>query len=146
MREILFRGKTASGEWVEGFFMTNSGGETFIQPKDAYMPKDVDRETVGQFTGLLDKNGKKIFEGDVINTETGFVGNIFEVVFDEVQASFKTKLLEDAQSADYRKLKGELRVFNYFHRIERLDVIEVIGNIHDSPELMENKNEPTTTD
>lgn len=71
MREILFRGKTKQGEWVYGLPFYNNGIIDGIESKDGKLYY-VLPETVGQFTGLTDKNGKKIFERDIIKAvETG---------------------------------------------------------------------------
>lgn len=126
-REILFRGKRKdNGEWVEGFFGINTicaEENTYLsaviqkQPKGIYDCEnwEVDPETVGQYTGGADKNGVKIFEGDIVNCG----GRIYEIVFREKYARFAGTNRNCAFSNIPTKYT------------------EVIGNIYDSPELLE---------
>ena len=125
MREILFRGKTERGEWIEGFYIKDVI-ETYIYDKyrNTRM-QSVIPETVGQYTGLTDKNGKKIFEGDIVKAQDDVFGSPFcdgiigKIVYDEC-AFF----IEPKNPVDSQRLFDECAVY------------EVIGNIHDNPELL----------
>ena len=132
MREILFRGKSEPyGDWVEGFYykakflITDKELCDYItipHPEKEGRRSDhilVISETIGQYTGLTDKNGKKIFEGDIINIE--YDETVVEnAVVEYVGASFYG-------STDYDNWELD----GYYE-------IEVIGNIHDNPELLSN--------
>ena len=126
MRDIEFRGKSKdNGDWVLGTFDLN-----FIKHK-------VIPETIGQYTGLKDENGKKIFEGDIIEFSYDvFVGNFDtfiakgKVVFEE--GAFYVKCLENE-----RGTKDE----TYLLYSINIDTIEVIGNIYDNPDLLEVEDE-----
>ena len=95
MKEIIFRGKRKdNGKWVYGFyalFASNKGLKHGIYTgaeNGCVIPYEVDPETVGQFTGLCDKNGKKIFEGDIVkclSLEYGYVNK--EVYYSEDKAN-----------------------------------------------------------
>ena len=127
MREILYRGKRAdNGEWVYGFLVKMWGLYHIIDQNDensAYMIKP---ETVGQFTGLCDKNGKKIFEGDIVEFTDKFTHKKgrAEIVFE----AFKWKY-----SGCYYGGNPIVWLCIDDGSIE----FEVIGNIHDNPELLE---------
>ena len=107
MREILFRGKDIiSGEWITGFLVDAQHIGCWVEANP------VRPETVGQFTGLTDKNGTKIFEGDIIKLEQS--GKCYEV-----------------------KYKSVCFCIGINWAISHEPDCEVIGNIHDNPELLE---------
>lgn len=127
MREIIFRGKrTDNGEWCKGYLSKsrdeNKRLKLCIDYID-YEEKGVMRssiiipETIGQFTGLNDKNGKKIFEGDILE---GLCGSN-KVYFDADFVCF-----------DWENISGQLK--ESFSRFAY--DYEIIGNIHDNPELL----------
>ena len=131
MRDILFRGKRLdTGEWVEGAFyafynfkrvVTQILGDRTNTVPDAF---EVDPATVGQYTGLKDKNGKRIFEGDVVEGLFLFGAAIKAfVAFQNGAFGLKWK-------------RGAVTEFSAFTSICNVEY-EVIGNIHDNPELME---------
>lgn len=119
MREYLFRGKTiANGKWSEGTLLVTKQG-CCITP-DATVYVAVDSETVGQYTGLTDKNGTKIFEGDIVK----YGDTVHNVVFEQRNGTAYFGLV-------YSTL--ETLSFGYYQDLKQ---IEVIGNIYDNPELL----------
>lgn len=132
MREILFRAKRLSdGEWVQGCFCPkNSKGDIpCIIVYNGGMAGywfEVDPKTVGQFTGLTDKNGKKIFEHDICrNTRNG------EIVLVKWHGTM----------AGYVWCKhGESCLSDFGELFRAYDKYEVIGNVHDNPELLRGNN------
>lgn len=133
MREIKFRGKSlGNGEWIVGDLI-RINGHTFIFPDpapdgfDRYM---VDPATVGQFTGLLDRNGKEIWEGDIVRNQQ-HTGGFLPPSEDEIGA---VVIRIDGGASVY--VGGE---FNR-HRYLFGQINEVIGNIHDNPKLLKTDN------
>lgn len=132
MREILFRGKRQdNGEWVEGCF-AKSGDKTFILIDNDFAVgyvkmKEVIPETVGEYTGLTDKNGKRIFEGDICKTYFESYTHSWEEVgvVTEFCGAYGIK------SADGKHFRAFINE-SFYTRSH-----EVIGNIHDNPEILE---------
>ena len=118
-REILFRGKSKStGEWVFGnLFDKDTKGRTHIGTT-VRMCFDIDPETVGQFTGMTDKNGTKIFEGDIVR-HIDTTCHVVEVVNSEVYF-------------DTEKLEFGIRYSNELFHCKFNNEFEVIGNIHEN--------------
>lgn len=132
MREVLFRGKrVVNGKWVEGFmysqhFPLEFRDDFYIRCYDTdYL---VIPETVGQYTGLTDKNGKRIFEGDIVrygtNTDRADNKEIYEVVF------------ETRGGSGYFGIRiSEIETWQFCFEVPA-KLMEVIGNIHDNPEIL----------
>lgn len=142
MREILFRGKRKdNGEWIEGdllhdrFILSNekicriyNEESKLTHREDVVIP-----ETVGQYTGMTDKNGKRIFEGDIIRT----------ITFGFDKEMFVTEIKFGSKSGVQGFYLSNGRSMFYFGQTD-LSVMsdtEVIGNIHDNPELLKGEEE-----
>ncbi len=134
MREILFRGlHRRKGEkvklngmpvesmWVYGGYCQYNAERGIIYQKEPFNKFSVYADSVGQYTGLTDKNGKMIFEGDIIrNIDNGDIGVIRWYI---EHGAFVIRRISDNQ------------IFWLFDN--NFSKIEIIGNIHDNPELLE---------
>ena len=129
MREILFRGKRMDDdEWVEGYYFTNPewdremyGSCYWIVSHKNGIQYEVSSETLGQYTGLNDKNGKKIFEGDLVRAENICNGYTW----------FGSVVWWNGCFAIQGVIARNVPAIDLFREYE------VIGNIHDNPELLE---------
>ena len=151
MREILFRGKrTDNGEWETGSLVIIRDGcsdkEVFIADKMTGYHTPVISETVGQYTGLTDKNGVRIFEGDILrgfeypfcSNNNGEFNYFAEIVWFDDSSAFGIYTLKNPKSNVRGILEGNTDYLKYFN----VDKWEVIGNIHDNPELIETAAKP----
>lgn len=139
MREILFRGKEIeSDEWIFGSLLSGylENGRTQILNHDNGDWEDVIPDTVGQFTGLTDKNGKKIFEGDFIQPPHNKhliclikSGNYKPCALERFNDSSESDLPE--ATGFYAETQGADQYF-----IGRNMVVKIIGNVFDNPELL----------
>ena len=118
MREILFRAKNHSGEWVYGYYV-NQYGVHEIRSRDDDKHQDagyyIEPETVGQYTGLKDKNGNKIFEGDILE----YAGERYYISFLQKYARFAA-VKPHSVFVGFAYERGE-----------------VIGNVYDDENLLE---------
>lgn len=143
MRGILFRGKTQNcsyqenGKWIYGYYVYN-GKHLIVNTTKGSLGfgLEVDEKTIGQFIGLTDKNGKKIFEGDIVK----YGNSIFIIVFDRTGWDNGVGL---TGFATYNKIYGyekDTKTSEEFicaNRCIDLRELEVIGNIHDNKELLD---------
>jgi len=125
VREIEFRGiaeHDGRRNWVYGFYLKSAARDGNVRHhivEEDGLTYDIDPETRGEYTGLKDKNGARIFEGDIVS----FGGDKYRIIFDD--ACFWINSVRDAgYSMELHTLLGQ-------------GDIEVIGNIHDSPELLQ---------
>lgn len=119
-REIKFRAKALDGPWEYGELHLKNCRHPHIHT-DARATIYIDPKTVGQFTGLHDKNGKEIYEGDIVS-------------------DIKGKMKVDGEWVDQTEIfavEYHGAAFNISHlSLVSNDSVEVIGNIHDNPELL----------
>lgn len=128
MRTIKFRGKcidetTDNGKWIVGSLLQDDNGifmiVCFVDHHEQWYR--VDPDTVGQYTGLKDRNGKDIYEGDIISGSNGSINGyewpfVLQIEWDEEACRFNTPRWRDMDKTHY---------------------YDVIGNIHDNPEVPE---------
>lgn len=137
MREIIFRGKTVnSGRWKYGYFLgdTVSYSACGIHDRDdTYL--DVDRETVSQYTELTDKNGKQVFEGDILKVwkKSDSIGTYY---YPPVEYPVNVVVKWDL-CAWMWEVQGKERYYIHFPEAWCHYECEIIGNIWDDPELVE---------
>lgn len=135
MRTIKFRGKTDSGKWCFGYFLHDGQRGRFVITDGLLEINRVNPDTVGQYTGLKDKNGKEIYEGDVLRSdEYPYSGgdkerdNYYVVVYycDEA-ACFGIATVKNPSSSVAGIADGILDDIEQ----ENMQDFEVIGNVHD---------------
>jgi len=160
MREILFRGKRLlNREWVYGFYISKidpildiSGCFIVAQhDKESFVTwYKVDPDTAGQYTGLTDKNGVKIFKGDIVKAggldgdywfevRYGICGGTQNVLHEVGYMGFYLELASKAtKECSSFGLRNDI-----VYWVKKKEGVEVIGNIHDNPELLEGGSDET---
>ena len=159
MREILFRGKRKdNGEWVEGLYGINTiccEQSTYLSAVISKMSQriydceswEVESNTVGQYTGVTDKNGTKIFEGDIIESVSRLVNSvgtptggtdISRYIIEWGEHKWVKKIFF-CNRGDYWKKNNVLPEDLYPYTASRY--CEVIGDIYDNPDLLEDGEE-----
>ena len=141
MREILFRGKCNevgkyNGQWIEGFYGEDDGKPIIARSTDhGLIGYFCEPDSIGQYTGLTDKNGRKIFEGDILKVKQhGEMGLRTCAIY------FGEYIDADSVFGDYRCIGFYLKVVDECCSIGGLldsdFEFEIIGNIYDNPELV----------
>lgn len=153
-REIKFRGKRLDGEgWAVGSYieaeLQNGIAHEIIPYKRGEPVVEVDPDTIGQFTGLKDRNGKDIYEGDIIDINykydaCGINGVIPDqdcaclgvVLYNQYIAAYELRLIKAEYPIDVKGYDEEYSLNLYSFDLD--GYIDLCGNIYDNPELLKN--------
>ena len=137
MRKINFRGRHLCGQWYYGNLIVRETDSPVLETPQAYKcvmigdiedgsAEEVEEETIGQFTGLLDKNNKEIYEGYILKVYYCGKSKVFGVVrFYEARFYIDDEFMRNEH-------KAKVPMAELFSRYQ----FEIIGNIHDNPELL----------
>ena len=158
MREILFRGKRLdNGEWVEGFYNHIPCGrfgsdehmiQTVLENGKIGMLHDIDHATVGQYTGLTDKKGNRIWEGDIVRytfdspddptaTKNGLKVRTGRIFWSDWRSSFAVTAGRNGSASINDDVARYVRGRQIYEYVKGSNTVEVVGNIYDNPELLE---------
>ena len=124
VRTIIFRGKRLdNGEWVYGFIVKMFGTYHIIDKDDENTAYEVIPETIGQYTGLKDKNGKRIFEGDILGSRYNYLSPD-NVAVEVVKWFCNSWVIQEGDRMPTMLEEDEIMPYS-----------EVVGNVHDNKEL-----------
>ena len=153
MREILFRGKRLdNGAWETGSLvivrMDCHDAQYYIADKMTGYHTPVDPSTVGQYTGLKDKNGNRIWEGDIVRytfdspddptaTKNGLKVRTGRIFWSDLRASFAVTAGRNGSASLNNDVARYVRGRQIYEYVRGANTVEVIGNITDNPELLE---------
>lgn len=135
--KIKFRAKKENNkEWIYGFYFEDTAGLSVIQIPRTTRTCTVISETVGQYTGLKDKNGNEIYKGDIVSYKSEIKQwndiliheQIGEIKIDKGMTCFQGKTIQT--------YKNETNVHKSNFIFLSSEIYEIIGNIHDNPELL----------
>ena len=130
-RTIKFRGyNKKNNKWIYGYYLVNRGQHFVVEdgianPLNTWEDYLVEADTIGQFTGLLDKNGVEIYEGDIMATDNDKKPMYLEICYIVEESSYFAKY----RGSGIRMWK---KWIDDFQKV-------VVGNIHDNPELINGK-------
>lgn len=135
MKEILFRAKNKEKEWVYGYYTSCQRGSAILAPckdnpdsdpmwAEILVSHEVDSNTVGEYIGMTDIHGQKIFTGDIVRCMYEGFERIYLVIFDESELDFKATNGKDNYGKNFRYLKS-------------CEEVEIISNVVDNSGLVE---------
>ena len=141
MRDIIFRGKAIcglnAGRWIYGYYVKDFWAPSSVG--HGIIPADRDiggycevyPDTVGQYTGLKDKNGKRIFEGDICTSKNG----IYKIIWQDKLHGWYCEVAKSRCTLVPQRIRLPLWHWDECEQND-WDRLEIIGNIHDNPELL----------